>query len=170
MIEKYVPCDHQNDNFYERFTEERTRDLNSPSTTEEHDSCPFPIEPLPSISSNLQKRLSTHSNDSRITSPLASSRTPVLSPAVPMQTSTPIHLLHSTHKLLNRRPGNISVRFNKLFVKMPPAWLKIASNCAPTSLNVIARNQITPILSQYREQSPGRAIHFDPFSKTPTFL
>ena len=46
MIEEYVPSDHQNDNFYERFMERRTRDFNNPNTTEEHDSFPFPIEPL----------------------------------------------------------------------------------------------------------------------------
>ena len=67
-----------------------TRHLNNPSTTKEHDSFPFPIEPLRSISStNKPKRSSTHSNDSGITSPLASSRTTVLSPAIPIQISTP---------------------------------------------------------------------------------
>ena len=90
MIEEYVPSDHQNDNFYERFMEQHTRDLNNPSTTEEHDSFPFPIEPLRSMSSiNQPKRSSMHSNDSGITSPLASSRTPVLSPTIPAETSTP---------------------------------------------------------------------------------
>ena len=90
MMEKYVPSDHQNDNFYERFVEQRTRDLNNSNTTEEHVSFPFPIEPLRSISStNKPKRSSMHSNDSGITSPLASSRTPVLSPAIPTETSTP---------------------------------------------------------------------------------
>ena len=43
MIEEYVPSDHQNDNFYERFMEQRTRNLNNPSTTEENDSFPIPI-------------------------------------------------------------------------------------------------------------------------------
>ena len=37
----------------------------------------------------MPKRSSMHSDDSGITSPLASSRTPVLSPAIPMGTSTP---------------------------------------------------------------------------------
>ena len=46
MIEEYVPSDHQNDNFYKRFMEQSTRDLNIPSRTEEHDSFPVPIEPL----------------------------------------------------------------------------------------------------------------------------
>ena len=90
MIEEYVPSDHQNDNFYERFMEQRTRGLTNPSITEEHGSFPFPIEPLRSISStNQPKRSSMHSNDSGITSPLASSRTPVLSPTIPAATSTP---------------------------------------------------------------------------------
>ena len=87
--------------------EQRDRVLKNPSTTEEHDSFPCLIEPLSSISSNPQKRLSTRSNVSGITSPLASSRTSVLSPAIPLETSTPIHLLHSLLKLLNRRPRNI---------------------------------------------------------------
>ena len=90
MIEEYVPSDHQKDNFYERFMEQRTRDLNNPSTTEEHDSFPFPIEPLRSIPSiSKPKRSSMQSNDSGITSSFASSRTPVLSPAIPTETSTP---------------------------------------------------------------------------------
>ena len=69
--------------------EQRTRDLNNPSITEEHDSSPFPKEPLRSVPSNSQKRLSTRSNDSEIISPHASSRTPVLSPAIPLERSTP---------------------------------------------------------------------------------
>ena len=90
MIEEYVPPDRQNDNFSERFMEQRTRDLNNPSTTEEHDSFPFPMEPLRSFPSTTKpKRSSMHSNDSGISSPLASSRTPVLSPAIPIETSTP---------------------------------------------------------------------------------
>ena len=90
MIEKNVPFDHQNDNFYERFMEKRTRGLYNPSTTEEHDSFPFPIEPLRSISStNQPKQSSMLSNDSGITSPLVSSRTPVLSPTIPAKTSSP---------------------------------------------------------------------------------
>ena len=90
MIEEYVPSNYPNNNFYERFMEQRTRDLNNPSATEEHDSFSFPIEPLRPISStNKPKRSSMHSNGSGITSPLISSRTPVLSPAIPTGTSTP---------------------------------------------------------------------------------
>ena len=97
MIEEYAPPDLQNDNFYERFREQRTRDLNNPSSTEEHDSLPFPIEPLRYLSStNKPKRSSMHSNDSGITFPLAPSRTPVLSPAITADTSTP-HPSSSQH-------------------------------------------------------------------------
>ena len=46
IIEEYVPSNHQNDKFYERFMEQRTRDLNNRNITEEHDSFPFPIEPF----------------------------------------------------------------------------------------------------------------------------
>ena len=90
MTEEYVPPDHQNDNFYERFMKQRTGDLNNPITTEEYDSFPFPIEPLrPFSSTNKPKRSSMHSDDSGITSPLASSLTPVLSPVIPTETSIP---------------------------------------------------------------------------------
>ena len=120
MIKEYIPSNHQNDNFYERFTDQRTRDLNNPSITEEHDSFPFPIEPLRSISStNKPKRISMISTDSGITSTFASSRTPVLSP--PMETSTPIHLLLNKHKLLNCRSGKTLARLNSLFVTVPHA-------------------------------------------------
>ena len=69
MVEEYVPPDHQNDSFYERFMEQRIRDLKRPSTTEKHDSFPFPKEPLRSFSStNKPRRSSMYSNDSRITS------------------------------------------------------------------------------------------------------
>ena len=150
MIGEYVSFDHQNDNFYERLMEQSTRDFNNPSITEKHDSFPFPIEPLRSILSTTKpKRSSTHSSDSAITSPLASFRTPVLSPAIPTETSTPIHLRLSMHKLLNCRPGNILDRFNYLFVTVPPAWLEVAKNRALKSPNTIAYSQITPILSQH---------------------
>ena len=70
--------------------EQRTRNLNNPSTTEENDSFPIPKEPLRSISStNKPKRSSMHSNNSGITSPFAFYRTPVLSPATATETSTP---------------------------------------------------------------------------------
>ena len=149
MIEEYVPPDYRNDNFYERFMERRTRDLNNPSTTAEHDSFPLPIEPLRSIPSvSKPKRSSMQSNDSGITSPLASSRTPVLSSAIPTETSTPIHLLVSKPNLFKCRPENILVRSSNSFEIVPLAWLETALNHALKSPNIIDRNQITWILSQ----------------------
>ena len=163
--------DHQNDNVFQRFMDQRTRELNNPSTTEEHDSFPFPKEPLRSISpTNKPKRSNTHSNESWSSSPLATSRIYVQSHALPMETSTPIHLLLRMHKLLNRCPGNISVRFNSFLVTVPPAWLEIASTCAPNSLETIARNQIAAILSQCWEQSPGRVMNFDSIYNIARFL
>ena len=77
--------------------EQQTRDLNIPSITEKHDSFPFPMEALRSIlSTNKLKRSSMHSNDSGITSSFASSRKPVLSPAIPTENSTP-HPSSSQH-------------------------------------------------------------------------
>ena len=149
MIEEYVPSDHRKDNFYERFMEQRTRDLNNPSTTEEHDSFPFPIEPLRSIPSKSKpKRSSMQSNNSRITSPFASSRTLVLSPVIPRETSTPIHLLLSKPNMLKCRPGNILVRSSISFAIAPLAWLEKALTRALKSRNIIDRSQITRILSQ----------------------
>ena len=105
-IEEYVTSNHQNDNFYERFKEQRSQGLNNPKTTDEHDSSPFPIETLRSNSStNKPKRSSTNSNDSGITSPFASSRTPVLSPAFPTETSIP-HPSSSQHA----QPAQLSPR------------------------------------------------------------
>ena len=149
MVEEYVPSDHQNDNFYERFMEQCTRHLNIPITTEEHDSFPFPIEPLrPIPSTSKPKRSSMHSKDSAITSPLASFRTPILSPAISMGTSTP----HPSSQAA--QPAHLPLRepvaqFNNLFVTVPPVWLKIALNRLPKSPNIIARSQITRIFSQF---------------------
>ena len=171
IIEEYVPSNHQNDNFYGRFMEQRTRDLNNPGVTEEHDSFPFPIEPLRSISStNKPKRSSIHSNDSGITSLLASSRSPVLSPAIPTETSTSIHFFLSMHKLLNCRHGNILDRFNSLFLTVLPAWLEIAINLALKSPNTTAHSSTTPTLNQYCELALDRAINFDPLYIFATFL
>ena len=130
--------------------EQRTRDLNNPSTTEEHDSFIFPIEPLRSISStNKPKRSSMHSNDSGNTSPFASSRTPLLSPAIPTETSTshPPSSQHAkTAQLLLRE--HLSP-IQQIFSKVPPVWLKIALNRSLKSPNPTARSQITQILNQY---------------------
>ena len=90
MIEVYVPLDHQNDNFYELLMEKRARDLKNPSTTDEHASFQFQIEPLQSTSyEDQRKQLDAHINDSGVNSPLASFRSQALSFATPIGTSTP---------------------------------------------------------------------------------
>ena len=150
MIEEYVPSDHQDDNFYERFMEQRTRDLNNPSTTEEHDSFPFIIEPLRSfLSINQPKRSGMHSNESVITSPLASSLTPVLSPTILGETSTPKPSSSQAAQPPHLPPRNLLVQSNNLFVTVPPTWLEIVVNRTLKSPNTLARSQITRTLSQY---------------------
>ena len=150
MIEEYVPSDHKNDNFYERFMEQRTRDLNNPSTTEDHDSFPFPIEPLRFFPpTNKPKRFSRHCNGSGITSPLASSRILVLSTAIPMGTSTLYP--SSSHQA---QPAQLSPReprspIQHLFLDSATAWLEIALNRALKGPKLIARSHITRIISQY---------------------
>ena len=90
MIEENRPPYRQNDNFFVGFREQCALDLNNPCTTDGHDSIRFPIEPLrSSLSHGQMKRIDTHSSDWGNISPLASSRTPVLSPANPTETSTP---------------------------------------------------------------------------------
>ena len=90
MIEEYVPPDHQNDDFYERFMEQRARDLKNPSTTDEHDSFSFPVEPLQSTSSKDQSiDLIRTAAVPELTLCLLSFRSPTLSPATPVKTSTP---------------------------------------------------------------------------------
>ena len=125
--------------------EQRDRDLKNLGITEEHDFFPFPIKPLRSIPPNIQKRLSMTSNVSGITSPHASFRTPVLSPAIPIGTSTPVHPLHSMHRSLTPHLRDISVQFNNLFVIVPPAWPENLLNCALKSPNTTAHSQNTPI-------------------------
>ena len=142
MIEEYVPPDHQNNNFYQRFMEQSARDLNNPTTTDEHDPFPFPVEPLQSILfKDQRKQLDTHSSDSGVNSPFVLLRSPTLSPATPIETSTPIHLLHSKPKLLNHHAKDRIARFNNLFA--------IVQICAPKSLSIFAHNRITPIFNQY---------------------
>ena len=122
MIEEYVLPDHQNDRFYERFSEQRTRDLNNLSTTEEHDPFPCPIEPLQSSSSKSQgKRLCTHSSDSGVNSPVVLSRLPALSPATPIEISTshpftsqPVHRAQQ----LPREPLSPIQQFNRNNAKL----------------------------------------------------
>ena len=66
MIEEYVPSDHQNDNFYERFMEQRSRDLNEPGTTEEHVSFPFPGNINPPIHFLISKHKLLHGRPGNI--------------------------------------------------------------------------------------------------------
>ena len=170
MIEENVPPNHQNDNFYERFMEQRARGLNNPSTTEDHDSLPFLLEPLRSISStNKPKRSSMHSNDSGITSPLAFSRTPVLSPEITTEKSTPYPSSSQHAQTAQLSPGNISVQFNDLFVTVQLAWLEIALKRALKSPNTTAHSRTIPIYNQYCEPALDRAINFDPLHTITTF-
>ena len=126
-MEEYVPPDYRNDNFYERFMERRTRDLNNLSTTEEPDSFPFPIEPLRSIPSiSTPKRSRMQSNDSGSISPLASSRTSLLSPAIPTETPTPHPSSSLQAQPAQLSPGNILVRSSNSFAIVPLAWLETA--------------------------------------------
>ena len=150
MIEEYVPLDQQNDKLYERFMEQRARDLNIPNTTEEHDSFPFPIEPLRSTSStNKPKRSSTHSNDSENTSLLASSRTPALSPAIPVETSTP-HPSSSQHaEAAQSSPREYLSPIQQFIRYSGTRMARHSVKLRSKSLNIIARNHITAILSQY---------------------
>ena len=149
MIEENVPSHYQNDNYYEHFMEQRARDLNNPSTIEEHDSFFFPMEPLRSISStNKPRRPSTHSNDSGINSPLAYSRTPVLSLAISVETSTP-NPSNSQHA----QTAELSAREHLSPIQQ--IIRNSATNMARKSAKLrskepkkIGCNQITPILSQ----------------------
>ena len=68
--------------------EQRARDLDDPSKTDEHDSLPIPVQPLQSTSfKDHRKRIHTHSSDSGVNSQLVFSQPPALSPATPNETS-----------------------------------------------------------------------------------
>ena len=87
-----------------------------------------------------------HSNDSGITSPFASSRTLMLSPAIPMETSTPrpssSQAAQPPH-LPPREPLSPIQQFIR------NSATRMTRNRAPKSPNIIARSQVTRILSQY---------------------
>ena len=147
MIGEYVPSDHQNNNFYEHFMEQRTRDLNNPSITEAHDPFPFPIEPLRSTPpTNKLKRSSLHSNDSGSTSPLASSRTPVLSPAIPAETSTP-HPSSSQNAQTVQLSPRVNLSPLQTFIRNS-ATRMVRSSVYSHPKEPKYRSQITRILSQ----------------------
>ena len=128
MIEEYVPSDAHRDDFYERFMEQRVRQLNDPKDTSTDDSIPFPIMPLSSVPTVLpSKRISNTSEDSGVNSPPNFSptmlpqpinhslRTPSLNPSTshtiipPIATSQPLtpiqRLIQSnTRKYQNKEP------------------------------------------------------------------
>ena len=128
MIEEYVPSDAHRDDFYERFMEQRVRQLNDPKDTSTDNSIPFPIMPLSSVPTVLpSKRISNTSEDSGVNSspnfsptmlpqPITySPRTPSLNPSTshtitppipPSQPLTPIQrLIQSiTRKYQNKEP------------------------------------------------------------------
>ena len=88
MIEEYVPMDRRNDDFYERFMEQRFQKITNPGQSSMEDSLPFPIEPLCTTPTTIpQKRVSNTSSDSGVNSPH------VLSPALPLTPENPQHYL-----------------------------------------------------------------------------
>ena len=95
MIEEYVPMHRRQDDFYERFMEQRIQKINNPEQSSMEDSLPFPIEPLRTAPVTLPlKRVSNTSSDSGVNSPH------FLSPAMPI---TPNHsqspLIPSTSRM-----------------------------------------------------------------------
>ena len=79
MIEGYVPMDRRQDDFYERFMEQRIQKLNNREQSGMEDPLPFPIESLRTTPITLpQKRVSITSIDSGVNSPH------ILSPAKPI--------------------------------------------------------------------------------------
>ena len=150
MIEEFVPSNYPNDHFYERFMEQRTRDINNQSATEEHDSFPFPIEPSRSISStNKPKRSSMHSNNSEILLHLLLLAPLCYHPQFHWEHQPFVHLLLSTPNLFKCRLGNILAQFNNLFATVPLAWIEVALTLALKSPKTIARSKTTQIFSQY---------------------
>ena len=120
MIEKSVPPDHQNDDFYERFMEQRAPDLTNPSTSDEIYFFPFLIEPLQSIHLKIKgnefirwvtiRSLTLHSllfDHLRYYLQL------------PLKNQSPIYLPHSNPKLLSRHLLDPLAQFNNLFVILP---------------------------------------------------
>ena len=95
MIEEYVPMDRRHDDFYERFMEQRFKNINNSEQFSMEDSLPFPIEPLRTTPVILpQKRVSNASSDSGVNSPH------VLSPAMPITPDNPQpHLIASTSRM-----------------------------------------------------------------------
>ena len=95
MIKEYVPTDRRQDDFYEKFKEQRIQKINNPGQSNMEDSLPFSIEPLRTAPVTFpQKRVSNTSSDSGVNSPH------VLSAAMPItpDNSQP-HLIPSTSRM-----------------------------------------------------------------------
>ena len=145
MTEKYVPMDKRQDDFYERFVEQRIQKINNPGQLGMEDSLPFPIEPLRAAPVTLPlKRVSNTSSDSGVNSPH------VLSPAKP------------------RTPDNSQPRLIPSTSRMhPPSgpltpiqqFIKKAETLRPRSPNTIALSPIVLICSRCSELALGKAIN-----------
>ena len=73
-------------------------------------------------------------------------------PQIPVKHQPAVRLLHSQPKHLSRHLEDLLARSSNLFAIVP--------SCAQKNLNKIVRNKLTPILNQYWEPSPDRAIDF----------
>ena len=163
MTEEYVPLDRQDDNFYQRFMEQRARDLNNPSTTDKNDSFPFPIKPLPSaLSKYHRKRLDTHGSDSGFSSPIALSRSMVLSPAAPIETSTPHPPTSQQAQISQPSPKG---QFSPI-----QQFISNSAKLRPKEPKNNRFNRISPILNQYWEPALDRTINFDPLYTIVTYF
>ena len=124
MNEEYVPMDRHQDDFYERFMEQRIQKLNNPEQSGMEDSLPFPIELLPAAPITLpQKRVRNTSSDIGVNS------LHVLSPAMPIppdiaqpylipstsQMKPPSEPLTPIQKIINnnRKPKNKEPNYNR---------------------------------------------------------
>ena len=87
-----------------------------------------------------------HSNGSGITFPLASFRTPVLSPTIPAETSTP---QPSSSQAAQPPPLPPRESLGPIQEFIHNSATLMACNRASKSPNIIARSQITRILSQF---------------------
>ena len=84
MIEEYVPMDRRQDDFYDRFMEQRFQKLNNFEQPSMEDSLPISFEPLRTAPVTLpQKRVSNTRSDSRVNS------RQVLLPAMPLTPDNP---------------------------------------------------------------------------------
>ena len=81
MIDEYVPHDHRDDDFYERFLEQQIRKLNNSTEPLAEDPFPFPIRPLPTAPAvTSHKRDSVTSSESGVGSPQIFSPTLLVTP------------------------------------------------------------------------------------------